>query len=515
MNGRTNSSDVTIEEINHGALIPLEAPTNLQLAPLDKKATIRWEDPVDKYADPGGELASQWAYSIVVRKESSAPTSPEDGVLVLKTTTRNQYSSDVYTDDGNLDNTKLYYYAVYAYNTYDVPSEPVVSSVQPRDAILEFNQTLSDGLRGEYYSYGSNLSTTSDGRGFVGAASLNNRAIFAGGQLGQNMGSSHTNRYPCGSVVDIYDESLTRSNGPNLRAQMGGPNSVANDNYAFFAGGWRGNGSSHQANTSATAYDTSFTTHGVSIPSLSNLNDINNKITTLRASQRSAAGFDSIAIFPRCQEGGNWSVVDQSLTVSSIPSPDASVVGEFHYITSGRGYADGAIFVSGAGSGSLFMVSINKSLTSQLHVFDSYPSYTGFYGNEAGILNAGDYLVGNVRYNNTPRWFAIDRWFTLQNRGSSTREFTSGASIGTYAVFAGDIAGTSAGGEGYDRSYTTVKSINHSLTVKTETVLSEARSWMGAATAGDNLLFAGGWVESYSYGVNYREQSTVDVYTIR
>ena len=98
MNGRTNSSDVTIQEINYGALIPLEAPTNLVLTPVNARVDITWTDPVDKVASPGGEDVALWDHTVIIRKAGSAPTGPDDGELIYTETSRNQHQYDVYSD---------------------------------------------------------------------------------------------------------------------------------------------------------------------------------------------------------------------------------------------------------------------------------------------------------------------------------------------------------------------------------------------------------------------------------
>lgn len=132
MNGRTNSSDITINEVvvQEGVSIPLEAPTSFSGTSGDGTATITWTDPVNKYANPGGELVSDWSHDIVVRKQGSAPSSPSDGVQVLQTTSRDQVVTEPYVDTG-LTNDQEYYYSVYAYNQFGLESDALVGSVVP------------------------------------------------------------------------------------------------------------------------------------------------------------------------------------------------------------------------------------------------------------------------------------------------------------------------------------------------------------------------------------------------
>lgn len=148
MNGRTNSSDVTVTEVvvQEGVSIPLEAPTSFSGTSGDGTATITWTDPLNKYANPGGELVSDWSHDIVVRKQGSAPSSPTDGVQVLQTTSRDQVASDPYVDSG-LTNDQEYYYGIYAYNQFGLESEALIGSVIPTSfGTLAYTRTINTGV---------------------------------------------------------------------------------------------------------------------------------------------------------------------------------------------------------------------------------------------------------------------------------------------------------------------------------------------------------------------------------
>ena len=113
-----------------GIRIPLEAPVGFSATVSDGTVSFTWTDPVDKVANPGGELVSEWNYTLVVRKAGSAPLTPTDGYQVLRTTSRNQHTSTPFVDTG-LDNDVTYYYAIYAYSTLGVPSEALVGNATP------------------------------------------------------------------------------------------------------------------------------------------------------------------------------------------------------------------------------------------------------------------------------------------------------------------------------------------------------------------------------------------------
>lgn len=116
-----------------GEQIPLDAPTGFTGTAGNAQVTLTWTDPKDKYATPEGEtteegdqLVSEWAYTRIIRKTGSAPTGPNDGVLVVESSVRDQYASTGYVDSG-LTNGATYYYGAYAYNKDGVASEGAVT----------------------------------------------------------------------------------------------------------------------------------------------------------------------------------------------------------------------------------------------------------------------------------------------------------------------------------------------------------------------------------------------------
>ena len=133
MNGRTNSSGTTINDLE----IPLDPCTNLVAVAGNAQVSLTWTDPKDKYATPEGEamedtdqLVSVWAYTRIVRKTGSAPASPNDGVLVVESSVRNQYQNMAYVDSG-LTNDTTYYYGVFAINEDGVESEGSFENATP------------------------------------------------------------------------------------------------------------------------------------------------------------------------------------------------------------------------------------------------------------------------------------------------------------------------------------------------------------------------------------------------
>lgn len=146
MNGRTNVTSGGSGG-SLGGIIPLEAPSNFVVVADNAKCLLTWTDPKDKYADELGEitdegdqLVSQFTYTRIVRKTTGYPSGPNDGDIVTESSTRNQYQSTAYSDEGLVNNT-LYYYAAFTCNTDGVWSGSVTGSATPKayDPILANN----------------------------------------------------------------------------------------------------------------------------------------------------------------------------------------------------------------------------------------------------------------------------------------------------------------------------------------------------------------------------------------
>lgn len=126
-------STVTVEGGGGGGGISLAEPTNVSLANADESAVIKWTDPSD--IEVSGVTLATWSGTLVVRKVGSAPTSKTDGVVVVDSKTRNQYSSTGFTDTGLTNGTK-YYYGIFPYTvdnnyTYSYSASITPSAIYP------------------------------------------------------------------------------------------------------------------------------------------------------------------------------------------------------------------------------------------------------------------------------------------------------------------------------------------------------------------------------------------------
>lgn len=72
------------------------------------KVGIRWTDPDDTVLD--NAVLSDWASTIIVRKDGSVPESIKDGVTIIENTVHNQYQETEYIDQNGLEGGHTYYY---------------------------------------------------------------------------------------------------------------------------------------------------------------------------------------------------------------------------------------------------------------------------------------------------------------------------------------------------------------------------------------------------------------------
>lgn len=172
MNGRTNVVNNNSDSL--GGIIPLEAPNTFVVVADNAKCLLTWTDPKDKYADELGEitdegdqLVSQFAYTRIVRKTTGYPSGPNDGDIVTESSTRNQYQTTAYSDEGLVNNT-LYYYAAFTCNTDGVWSGSVTGSATPKayDPILanntweQINDVANEGIAASVWSIGDEIDIT-------------------------------------------------------------------------------------------------------------------------------------------------------------------------------------------------------------------------------------------------------------------------------------------------------------------------------------------------------------------
>lgn len=164
MNGRTNSTSTGEELIQ----IPLDPVETFVTSAYNGYVEITWDDPVDKYATPEGEVAqdpqqlvSKWSYTTIVKKKGSDPTGPKDGIPVVNSNIRDQYKSTPFTDTNVVNNTE-YHYAAFAINEDEVSSDGVYQIAIPKAYSLvlaentweQINDVANEGIAASVWDIG-------------------------------------------------------------------------------------------------------------------------------------------------------------------------------------------------------------------------------------------------------------------------------------------------------------------------------------------------------------------------
>ena len=127
--GQDNESENTDGGAQSGDFDFVEVIRNIQHRLLDEpsetegaydqftqEVKIGWTDPEDITTDE--PVPAEWAGTVVVRKDGSAPKHRWDGVVeIVDSTTRDEYSNGAYLIDNTAEENKNYYYGIFPYDT--------------------------------------------------------------------------------------------------------------------------------------------------------------------------------------------------------------------------------------------------------------------------------------------------------------------------------------------------------------------------------------------------------------
>lgn len=97
-----------------GAAIAPKPTVNPQIENSDGKVIITWGDPDNTVID--GSTVATWAGTKLVMKEDGYPASPDDGTVLVDSTTRDRYKTAGFEKSG-LTNGTVYYFALFPYST--------------------------------------------------------------------------------------------------------------------------------------------------------------------------------------------------------------------------------------------------------------------------------------------------------------------------------------------------------------------------------------------------------------
>lgn len=424
-----------------GVRIPLESVTNLAATPASLKVLISWEDPVDKVATPGGEAVSTWNYTIIVRKVGSAPTTPSDGIEIVRETARNQYKTVPYTDDSYVENGVTYHYAAFAVSTIGVWSTPAVVTATPRSATIEKTErtitipSAVSSLNGPAYS-------TSNGT----------HALFTGFYTWSSNGTS----------INDSNRLLALDADGTAQTYTSGISGGLDFDYAY-------NGTPSPFRTPGI-----FNSYALSFASGSVIK-YNQSLTKSTTSWHSS---------PQTGYMGGFAALSE------------------RFIYGGGGVGDGIWRVLGDHSTSLGeqckgVVSYDTSFTKTV-VTDLSGNAAGCSGATAGeyaIIAGGSYwtpMAGDVRGTNASNAYNSSLTKVSVSNLAQARRLMGSASLGGYAFFAG-------GGSTFNKTlYSTVEVYNPSLTKQSVTGLSKARAQCIPIVFDTAIAFGGG-MESFGY----------------
>ena len=103
-----------IQVLRNGGYRFLDEPSGVSIVynKAQSQVEIKWTDPSD--ITDYKPLPAEWVGTCLIRKEGSAPLHRWDGELLVRSNTRNEYSSTAYVDD-TIESNKKYYYSIMPY----------------------------------------------------------------------------------------------------------------------------------------------------------------------------------------------------------------------------------------------------------------------------------------------------------------------------------------------------------------------------------------------------------------
>ena len=113
----------------------LNEPTKVGIVynALNKNVSIQWKDPANITTNEPSQ--AEWAGTVVIRKEKSAPRNIYDGVVILNSVVRDQYKDTAYIDD-TVEQDKTYYYGIFPYDTLGDVRFTKVVPIDTKETIL-------------------------------------------------------------------------------------------------------------------------------------------------------------------------------------------------------------------------------------------------------------------------------------------------------------------------------------------------------------------------------------------
>lgn len=105
-----------VETIRNIGFRLLDEPSDVSVEydDVNNEVSLKWTDPDD--IDTNEPVPCEWAGTVVVRKENSAPLHRWDGTLIVDSTTRDEYRVSALVDN-TVEANKSYFYGIFPYDT--------------------------------------------------------------------------------------------------------------------------------------------------------------------------------------------------------------------------------------------------------------------------------------------------------------------------------------------------------------------------------------------------------------
>lgn len=184
-----------VETIRNIGFRLLDEPSNVNayFDEIAEEVQIKWTDPAD--ISTNEPAPAEWAGTVVVRKEGSAPLHRWDGDLIVDSTTRDQYASSALIDN-TLDISKNYYYGIFPYDTKGdyrftktilVSSQPIpapqINSLSAGTTSITVNYSVASGYTYDYITlvYKKNSAPADKTDGTAVSISASNTSVTING----------------------------------------------------------------------------------------------------------------------------------------------------------------------------------------------------------------------------------------------------------------------------------------------------------------------------------------------
>ena len=151
-NNRYTDSEDNVFRTTPSAVVPNNV-SGVSASVGDGKIKLIWKDPDDVVVD--GVTVSTWAGTKVVYSETGYPTSPEDGIFVTDSVTKNAYWASTLVING-LTNDKTYYISLFPYSTDGAINYNAVNRIS---AVPDYIETLLIPNQAEALTYNGSSQT--------------------------------------------------------------------------------------------------------------------------------------------------------------------------------------------------------------------------------------------------------------------------------------------------------------------------------------------------------------------